>query len=62
MHSDLVLYASRALMRTERSLSGDRAVFFDHGVDYDRFAAVQGDPPEDLAEIPRPNVFLRRHS
>jgi glycosyltransferase involved in cell wall biosynthesis len=56
IHSDVVLYTSHSLMSTERSLSGDRAVFFDHGVDFDRFAAAPGDPPGDMARIPHPIV------
>lgn len=55
-NSDVVLYTSHALMKTEEPVSGDRAVFFDHGVDFDRFAAVDGPPPADLADIPRPIV------
>ena len=54
--SDRVLYTSHALMKTEEPVSGDRAVFFDHGVDFDRFASVSGPPPADLANIPRPIV------
>jgi glycosyltransferase involved in cell wall biosynthesis len=55
-HSDLVLYTSHALMSAEQPLSGDRAVFFDHGVDFDRFANANGFPPADLAQIRRPIV------
>jgi len=54
--SDVVLYTSHALMKTEESVSGDRAIFFDHGVDFDRFAVGDGPPPADLADIPRPIV------
>ncbi len=56
INSDVVLYTSHSLMNTEQSLSGDRAVFFDHGVDFDRFAVERGAPPADLADIPRPIV------
>ena len=56
MHSDLALYTSHELMRTEQSLAGHRGVFFDHGVDFERFAAVQDGPPEELAQLPRPIV------
>jgi glycosyltransferase involved in cell wall biosynthesis len=56
VHSDVVLYTSHALMGTEQPVSGDRAVFFDHGVDFDRFAAAGGPLPGDLADIPRPIV------
>jgi len=54
--SDVALYTSRSLMKTEGALAGDRAVFFDHGVDYARFAAATGTPHGDLADIPRPIV------
>ena len=56
VHGDVVLYTSHSLMSTEESLSGDRAVFFDHGVDFHRFAVERGTPPADLANIPRPIV------
>jgi len=56
VHSDLVLYTSHSLMRTEGGIAGDRAVFLDHGVDYDRFAAATRTPHPDLADIPRPIV------
>ncbi len=56
VHSDVVLYTSHSLMNTEKPLSGDRAVFFDHGVDFARFAVERGAPPADLANIPRPIV------
>ena len=56
VHSDLALYTSHELMRTEQSLAGDRGVFFDHAVDFERFAAVQDGPPEELAPLPRPIV------
>ena len=56
VHSDVVLYTSHSLMRTEQSLSEDRAVFFDHGVDFDRFAVERGAPPGDMANIPHPIV------
>jgi glycosyltransferase involved in cell wall biosynthesis len=43
-------------MRAERALASDRAVYLDHGVDFDRFAGVRGEPPLDLAKIPGPIV------
>jgi len=54
--SDVALYTSHSLMRAEGSIAGDRAVFLDHGVDYDRFAAATGTPHPDLADIPGPIV------
>jgi glycosyltransferase involved in cell wall biosynthesis len=54
--SDVVLYTSHALMKAEQPVAGDRAVFFDHGVDFDRFAGANGPPPADLVDIPRPIV------
>jgi len=54
--SDVALYSSHSLMRTEGPIAGDRAVFLDHGVDYDRFAAATGNPHPDLADLPRPIV------
>lgn len=54
--SDLALYTSHSLLRTEGSIAGDRAVFFDHGVDYERFASATGTPHPALADIPRPII------
>ena len=54
--SDVALYTSHSLMRTEGAIAGDRAVFLDHGVDYDRFASATGTPHADLKDIPRPIV------
>jgi len=54
--SDVALYTSHSLMGSEGSIAGDRAVFLDHGVDYDRFAAATGAPHPDLASIPRPII------
>jgi glycosyltransferase involved in cell wall biosynthesis len=55
--ADRVLYASRAFMREEASLVGERGVFLDHGVDLDHFRLdVAGGEPPDLASIPRPRV------
>jgi GT2 family glycosyltransferase len=55
-NSDVVLYASHQLMATECEISGDRAVFFDHGVDLERFGGQVGPEPADLTPIPRPRV------
>lgn len=54
--SDVALYTSHSLMSAENVFAGDRAVFLDHGVDYERFAAATGKPHPDLADIPRPIV------
>ncbi|MGH9156153.1 MAG: glycosyltransferase [Acidimicrobiales bacterium] len=55
--ADRVLYVSRTLMATEASLTGNRSVFLDHGVDLVHFT---GDAdvvePADLAAIPRPRI------
>ncbi|MPQ99442.1 glycosyltransferase [Modestobacter sp. I12A-02628] len=56
-HSDRVLYVSRALMEEERALTGERAVFLDHGVDVDHFAPREDDDlPADLRAIPGPRI------
>ena len=54
--ADAVVYASHALMEEEAGLSGDRAVFLDHGVDVDRFRPGTGPEPDDLAAVPRPRM------
>lgn len=54
--SDVSIYTSHSLMRNESAIAGERAVFLDHGVDYDRFAAATGRPHPDLADIPRPII------
>jgi len=54
--SDVALYTSHSLMRTEESVAQHRAVFFDHGVDYTHFASAVGKPHRELADIPRPIV------
>ncbi len=56
LHSDLVLYTSHSLMDTEHALSGDRAVFFDHGVDFERFSSVGDSVHGELDDIPHPIV------
>jgi len=54
-HADHVLYASGALLSEERSVTGDRGRYLDHGVDLDHF-----DPgrdlavPDEVSKIPRP--------
>lgn len=55
--SELVLFCSRGLFEDERSQC-NKALFIDHGVDVDRFAAA-GDrkaDPEDVKSISRPRV------
>ena len=51
-----MLYASHSLMEAERSHVGDRAIFLDHGVNFDRFAGDVGPEPADFATIPHPRV------
>ena len=55
--ADHVLYVSRALLEEERPLTGDRAIFLDHGVDLHHFQPR--DPaamPADLAAITTPRL------
>ncbi|MGH3897233.1 MAG: WecB/TagA/CpsF family glycosyltransferase [Pseudonocardiaceae bacterium] len=55
--ADYVLYASRSLLASERSLTGHRAHFLDHGVDIEHFRRREtAELPVDLAEIPEPRV------
>jgi glycosyltransferase involved in cell wall biosynthesis len=55
--ADRVLYVSRALMAEEADLTGDRAVFLDHGVDLRHFRRHgEDDLPPDVCAIPRPRV------
>jgi glycosyltransferase involved in cell wall biosynthesis len=55
--SDHVLYVSHALLDAERALTGDRAVFLDHGVDLEHFRPrPQTEEPDDLAAIPHPRI------
>lgn len=56
--ADLTLFCSRVL-HEEEGASCARAMFIDHGVDYDRFERAAGDPasePADLRDIPRPRA------
>lgn len=56
-NSDAVLYVSHELMKEERSLTGDRAHFIDHGVDLDHFRPRGADEePPDLREVPHPRI------
>jgi glycosyltransferase involved in cell wall biosynthesis len=55
--SDHVLYVSHQLLDAERALTGDRAVFLDHGVDLEHFRPrPQSEEPDDLASIPHPRI------
>lgn len=54
--SDVALYSSHSLLGSEGKLAGERAVFLDHGVDYDRFASATGKPHPELADVPRPII------
>jgi GT2 family glycosyltransferase/glycosyltransferase involved in cell wall biosynthesis len=55
--SDLVCYVSRSLLAEETELTGDRAVFLDHGVDPDHFRPRPAEAePSDLRDIPRPRL------
>jgi glycosyltransferase involved in cell wall biosynthesis len=54
--SDVALYTSHSLLRSEGVIAGDNAVFLDHGVDFERFTAATGKPHPDLVDIPRPIV------
>lgn len=54
----LTVFCSRSLMLEERDQCA-RAMFIDHGVDFDRFAAAgldRGSEPEDVRSIPRPRI------
>ncbi|GAA2997236.1 glycosyltransferase [Streptosporangium longisporum] len=55
--ADHVLYASRALMREEIPITGDRAYLLDHGVDVDHFRRYpESEWPADLRAVPGPRV------
>ncbi len=55
--ADLVLFVNRGLMEEDAPVAGDRAIFFDHGVDVDHFERCSADQlPADLAAIPEPRV------
>lgn len=54
--ADLTLFCSTSVFSDEQG-ECRKAVFVDHGVDYDSFAsAPAGDGPEDLREIARPRI------
>ncbi|MGY1631533.1 glycosyltransferase [Geodermatophilus sp. SYSU D01186] len=55
--ADHVVYVSRALMAEERSLTGDRAYFIDHGVDVGHFVTrPEHELPDDVRSIRRPRI------
>ncbi|AXB46712.1 glycosyltransferase [Amycolatopsis albispora] len=55
--ADAVLYVSQALMDEERPLTGERAHFLDHGVDFDHFRPrPASEQPADLRRIPGPRL------
>lgn len=56
VHGDVVLYTSRSLMETEGQLAGDRAIFFDHGVDLEHFRSDGRPPPSDLDDLKGPVI------
>ena len=56
--ADLTLFCSRILYEAERDVCPN-ALFVDHGVDYDRFAAAGVDAtsePADVRDLPRPRA------
>jgi GT2 family glycosyltransferase/glycosyltransferase involved in cell wall biosynthesis len=54
---DHALYVSHSLLAAESSLTGERALFLGHGVDFERFAKVtQDDVPVDLRRLPVPRI------
>jgi len=55
--ADLTLFVSSSLYEQEHSQCR-KALFLDHGVDYEMFAAAEQNPykPEDIAHIPKPIV------
>ncbi len=56
-HADLTLYASRRLYEEEQQQCR-KAMYLDHGVDFDLFAAASNDPcvPQDMRHIRHPVV------
>lgn len=55
--ADLTVYVSVSLFEQERGLCR-RAIFLDHGVDFEMFATAENDEglPPDVAEVPKPIV------
>lgn len=58
-HADLVIYVNRDLWIQEKA-ECKKAIFLDHGVDYELFAHADMDQniPEEMKRIPRPVVGL----
>jgi GT2 family glycosyltransferase len=54
--ADHVVYVSHELMERDAPLSGQRAVFLDHGIDLDRFTVGERPLPDDLVAIARPRI------
>jgi glycosyltransferase involved in cell wall biosynthesis len=54
-HADLVVYVNRELMRQEES-ECKKAIYLDHGVDYDFFSKANQDNeiPDEMRRIPHP--------
>lgn len=54
-NANLVLYTSHELMDSEKQVSGQKAQFLDHGVDFDHFSAMQTEPA-DFKKVPHPRA------
>jgi glycosyltransferase involved in cell wall biosynthesis len=55
--SDVVCYVSHEFMREEAALTGERALFLDHGVDLEHFHRRGADEePPDLRRVPHPRI------
>lgn len=54
-HADITYFVNRALYN-EESRECKRAVYLDHGVDFDKFSSAKKSPavPDDITGIPRP--------
>ena len=61
-HADLVIYVNRDLWMQEKA-ECKKAIFLDHGVDYELFAYAHRDQhiPEEIKRIPHPIVGLFSH-
>lgn len=55
--ADLTVFVNEALYEQERHQC-QKAIYLDHGVDYDMFASAHEDPkqPDDVLDIPRPII------
>ncbi len=55
--ADLVLYVSRELQTDEKSRTGEKSYFLDHGVDLEHFQRRDpSEEPADLRDIPHPRL------